>query len=1064
METTLTTFPVDIQKLPSWRQLFAAATRRQSVTVDCLPAGQFVLLLSMLAYAIEQKKKCKLVWIVDQETQVEVICGRLLSWQQLCDLGQSVRRSIHKITRGFYQSLDALGESEQHIVVLSREIMGEHVPTRDELKSTSLLLKTQMQIGLNDIAGRIGAMGYTHVEIVSEPLQYTQRGGIIDVYPPQLDYPLRIELWGDEIVSIRYFDTQEQRSLRSIHNKIEQIHIPTLAGSDFSGSLAAYLGDCLLVEERSHSSSPDSNDVSKRLTFVYGQESDVLFDFEALACEHGRLRNVYRALAEQAKKHETWVVSNQAKRLEESFISAQERVMWKVDQPRAKVAQMEVVSFVQFAEDAYPIEGFSSEGLHLSLFTDFEIFGLVQAKSKSLGLLQRRYQTFLQELREGDVVVHSDHGIGVFAGTQEIEAAGVRREYIILNYADQDRLYVPVTQIDKVSKYIGKEEDQITLGKLGGKRWASARKKAESDAAQIARELLELYAKRTTLQGFAFQPDDELMHELEASFPYLETPDQLRAIYETKQDMESTKPMDRLVCGDVGFGKTEVAVRAALKAVSSGKQVALLAPTTILAKQHYDTFCERLDQFGVRVAMLSRFQTADVNAGHLEKLAVGRLDVIVGTHRLLSEDVGFHDLGLLVVDEEQRFGVQHKERIKKMRAAVDILALSATPIPRSLHLALVGMRDMSIIASPPKGRLPVETTVAVYNDAVIAQAIEEELARQGRVFVIYNRVKSIDRFAEHIASLVPRARIVVGHGQMESDEMEEKLYSFIEGSIDVLVASTIVEHGMDIRGANTMIVVGAEDFGLASLYQLRGRVGRGSTQAYCYFLYQEDRLTPKAAARLQAIREVDELGAGLTVALRDLEIRGAGNILGVEQSGHIEGVGFELYSKLFKRAVERQRTIIDGVGERSGERGLELEECTVDLPLSAFIPDNYIQSFSEKMRIYQTMGEINDEDKIMELALQLNDRFGTLPTEVLNLLYILKLRILAARRGIKSISVKTGIVYFEFQHEPHPTVAMSLLRVHHKWQVKGSKAQIHFKYLGENWQEMVERSLEAIKS
>ncbi|GIV94809.1 MAG: hypothetical protein KatS3mg056_3518 [Chloroflexus sp.] len=546
--------------------------------------------------------------------------------------------------------------------------------------------------------------------------------------------------------------------------------------------------------------------------------------------------------------------------------------------------------------------GFTLADLRLTLLTDSEIFGVRQRRP----LAERRRKTgttdraaFLRTLKPGDYVVHIEHGIAIFDGMIRRTVSEVEREYLVLRYAGEDKIYVPVDQIDRVTRYIGAGDGPPTLTRLGTQDWERTKRKVRAAVQDLAEELLRLYAQRQLKSGYAFSPDNEWQRELEASFPYLETDDQLRAIAEVKADMEKPTPMDRLVCGDVGFGKTEVALRAAFKAVQDGKQVAILVPTTVLAQQHFDTFRKRMAAFPVTVEMLSRFRSPKEQDAIIRDLARGKIDIIIGTHRLLSSDVIFRDLGLVIIDEEQRFGVRHKERLKLMRTEVDVLTLTATPIPRTLHMALAGIRDLSVIDTPPEDRIPIKTYVVPTDDHLIQEVIRRELEREGQVYVVHNRVQSIYHVAERLRRLVPEARIAVGHGQLAERELEQVMIDFFEGRYDVLVCTTIIESGLDVPNANTIIIDDATNYGLAQLYQLRGRVGRGATRAYAYLLYNAARvMTNDARLRLEAIQEATELGAGFRIAMRDLEIRGAGNLLGAEQSGHIAAVGFDLYSRL----------------------------------------------------------------------------------------------------------------------------------------------------------------------
>jgi transcription-repair coupling factor (superfamily II helicase) len=619
------------------------------------------------------------------------------------------------------------------------------------------------------------------------------------------------------------------------------------------------------------------------------------------------------------------------------------------------------------------------------------------------------YQWFLPQLAPGDYVVHVDHGIARFRGLTRMSSEGVEKEYLALEYAGDDRLYVPTERIDRVSRYIGAGDQTPHLSRLRTPEWQRTKNKVKESVAEIAQELLDLYAGRQVAPGFPFSADSLWQQELEASFPYMETPDQIEAIMTVKEDMEKAKPMDRLICGDVGYGKTEIALRAAFKAVMNNKQVAILVPTTILAQQHFLTFTERLQTFPLRVEMLSRFCLPEREREILEGLAKGTVDICIGTHRLLQKDVTFKDLGLAIIDEEQQFGVVQKERLKRIRKEVDTLALSATPIPRTLHMSLTGIRDMSIVGTPPEERLSVQTYVGAYDAALVRQVILRELERNGQVFFVHNRVQSIALAAHELQGLVPEARIAIAHGRMPEEQLENVMTDFIAGKDDVLVTTTIIQLGLDMPNVNTLIIDQADKFGLAQLYQLRGRVGRGINQAYAYLFFDErKRLTPRAQKRLKTIFEATELGSGFAIAMRDLEIRGAGNLLGVRQSGHIAALGFDLYCQLLGEAVEELKASSGnlslegrGVGEGDTKKGpivgQEKESPSISLPLDAHIPEDYVPNLNTRLSLYNRLAEVDRIEEAADMARELEDRFGPLPRPLENLLYIVKIKGLANR-------------------------------------------------------------------
>jgi transcription-repair coupling factor (superfamily II helicase) len=765
----------------------------------------------------------------------------------------------------------------------------------------------------------------------------------------------------------------------------------------------------------------------------------------------GRLRDGERVL----------IVTPQAARIQELV---EERLRTEGQEPRTGDGEDAALTVVHGSLD----EGWRSADFRLTLFSDAEIFGwrqrrpVAERKRKRDRSAEER-AAFLRGLKVGDYVVHIEHGIAVYDGLIRRTVGKTEREYLNLRYADGDRLYVPVDQIDRVSRYIGAGDSVPALTRLGTQDWERAKRKARAAVQELANDLLELYAKRQLSQGHAFSPDGEWQRELEDAFPYVETPDQLHALVDVKQDMEQIQPMDRLICGDVGFGKTEVALRAAFKAIQDGKQVAVLVPTTVLAQQHFDTFSRRLAAFPVKIEMISRFRSPKEQDAIVQMLARGEIDILIGTHRLLSKDIHFKDLGLLVVDEEQRFGVRHKERIKQMRENVDVLTLTATPIPRTLHMSLAGIRDLSVIDTPPEDRVPIKTYVLPYDEQLVREAILREMDRGGQVYFVHNRVQSIYHVADKLRWLVPEAEIGVGHGQLEEHQLERVMLDFFSGKDDVLVCTTIIESGLDVPNANTIIIDDATNYGLAQLYQLRGRVGRSAQRAYAYLFYKGDhRMTAEAQERLQAIQEATELGAGFRIAMRDLEIRGAGNLLGAEQSGHIAAVGFDLYSRLLEQAVKTMKAQLvavnyrvagDGATERQGDGTIQATEAmerttddgrqttgdvapeagikpssivqrpasrkqppvkvdekvlisplvTLDLPLDAYLPPEYIPDDRVRLAVYQHMAEAQTPRAVRELRQELRDRFGDLPEPADNLLTWLHIKSMALAAGINSI-------------------------------------------------------------
>ncbi|MFV9511729.1 transcription-repair coupling factor [Tepidibacillus sp. LV47] len=643
--------------------------------------------------------------------------------------------------------------------------------------------------------------------------------------------------------------------------------------------------------------------------------------------------------------------------------------------------------------------GFEMSSIHLVLITEGEVFSKKQRKARKIKQQTNaeRIKSYT-DLKVGDYVVHVNHGIGKYVGIETLEINGIHKDYLHIKYAGNDKLYVPIDQIDLVQKYVGGEDKEPKIHSLGGSEWTKVKNRVKASVQDIAQDLIQLYAKRKSEKGFPFPKDNVYQREFEALFPYQETPDQLRAIEEVKRDMEKAEPMDRLICGDVGYGKTEVAIRAAFKAAMAGKQVAVLVPTTILAQQHFETFKERFQDYPIKIEVISRFRSKKEQNEVINQLKDGIVDIVIGTHRLLSKDVQFKDLGLLIIDEEQRFGVKHKEKLKQLKTNVDVLTLTATPIPRTLHMSMLGVRDLSVIETPPENRFPVQTYVVEYSGALVREAIERELARGGQVYFLFNQVKNIEQMADQIRVLVPDAKVVVAHGQMKEIELERIMLEFLDGEYDVLVSTTIIETGVDIPNVNTLIVYNADKMGLSQLYQLRGRVGRSNRIAYAYFTYQRDKvLTEAAEKRLQAIKEFTELGSGFKIAMRDLAIRGAGNLLGAEQHGFIASVGFDLYSQMLKEAIDELK------GETKEEKIIEPQ---IDLDVDAYIPTEYIQDSMQKIEMYKKFASVKTLEEAFDLEEELEDRFGDIPIPTRNLLTIARIKAYTYQYHIESISQK----------------------------------------------------------
>jgi len=804
-----------------------------------------------------------------------------------------------------------------------------------------------------------------------------------------------------------------------------------------------------------------NNKTRNRQNIVFSSLSNVpsdrlyQFDFSPALDYAGQLTTFIRKVKQLVQeKRQIVVVSHQASRLSELF--EEEDIIASTQSEIRQIPQKRTLTLIQ---------GTLAAGWVIAnktyLFTDSEIFGFIKERRQTKKRPVPRHKLYI-DVSPGDYVVHIEHGIGKFTGVTTLKTDNLYREYLILNYAEGDKLYVPTDQIDRMNRYIGSGDQPPTLNRLGTQEWNRTKQKVKEAVEEIAHDLLQLYAAREVISGFAFQSDTVWQQELEASFPYVETPDQLKAQQDVKVDMSKDKPMDRLICGDVGYGKTEIAIRAAFKSVMSDKQVAILVPTTVLAQQHYNTFCQRMAVFPINIEVLSRFKTAKEQSDIIYGLSKGTVDICIGTHRLLQKDVVFKNLGLLIIDEEQRFGVNHKEYLKRMRREVDVLTLSATPIPRTLHMSLVGVRDISTMETPPEDRLPIKTYVAEYNDRLVKEAIQQELERNGQVFFIHNRVQSIEYVSANLQSLIPDAKFAVAHGQMSESRLEKVMTGFTSGNSDVLVCTTIIESGLDMPNVNTLIVNNADRFGLTQLYQLRGRIGRGTNLAHAYFLYDHNKyLTQIAEKRLRTIFEATELGAGFNIAMKDLEIRGAGTLLGTRQSGNISSVGFSLYTRLLANAVEEQKT-------RRAET-LKKESVlphrpspSIDLPLSAYIPENYVKDLDIRLSLYQRLAELDTTEQIENLSQELIDRFGALPREVRNLLYAVRIKILAAKTEIESISILEGQIALKLpKGKQFDKVKLAHLQKEGV-RIYNNQIRLNYKKLGKEWSKVLEDILKSI--
>jgi transcription-repair coupling factor (superfamily II helicase) len=1027
--------------------------------------------------------------------------------------------------------LHGLANGDIRVVVAPVRALAQPVAGPNE-ELTSVHISAGDSVRPDDILRQWVQMGYVETRVVEDPGTFARRGGVIDVFPAGADSPVRIDLFGNDVESLRSFDPSTQRStgavgtvellpIARLQNDVRAAALKALRGVDTASltaeaetrwredlvalehgsgldelvifapyliespcSLTDHLPDDAIVvvdsaaetwtmlsdlwdqscevqtgmEERGTLPAglraallrPNEVEESIRsrvcLELVTGSSASASFDLSAVFTPAhvfgGRFRDLVRDLTGR-KDERVVLATHQPDRLAELLTeeNLQVRLVESLVEPPIVGLTMVPAALAQ---------GWSCPAARIVLLTDHEIFG----RSVTRQVVRKKRaarEAFFFDYSPGDYVVHLEHGIGRFEGVTRMAIEGAEREYAIVQFAGKDRVYVPTDQLERLTRYVGAGEAAPQLSKLGGGEWQRVRSRAKAAAADIARELIELYAKRRTRAAHAFSQDGPWERELESSFAYEETTDQAKAIDDVKHDMEEPHPMDRLVCADVGYGKTEVAVRATFKAVLDGKQVAVLCPTTILAQQHFETFSERYSPFPVKVEVLSRFRTPAQQREILRRLTSGEVDVVIGTHRLLQKDVVFKDLGLLIVDEEQRFGVKHKEALKRFRESVDVLTLTATPIPRTLHSGLVGIREISVIETPPEGRLPIKTHLQPFDDGLVREAVLRELDRDGQVYIVHNKVATIDAMAERLRRLTPEARIVVAHGQMEDEQLEKVMMTFAHHEADVLLCSTIIENGLDIPNVNTIIVNNAHRLGLTQLYQLRGRVGRSANQAYAYLLYPLDaHLSHTALQRMEAVFEAQDLGAGFSIAMKDLEIRGTGNLLGAEQSGHATAIGFDLYTRMIGDAVERLR-------------GVPVEEppaITVNVPLTMLLPADYIGSEQERLTLYRRLANVASEADLRDLEDEIRDRFGALPLPVQNLVTVVHLKLLARAARVISISLDREFLTIRTQAGALYDRVSLYRRYGLDAKISNALLKIPRSRIGENWEEALKTILQ----
>ena len=949
------------------------------------------------------------------------------------------------------ETLSALNEAHPNkggglIIVTYPEAIIESVPAKEELSAISFQLSVGQEIQISAVSHQLSELGFEHVDFVFQPGQYAVRGSIVDIYSYSHDNPYRLDFFGDEIDSIREFDIEDQLS----KNRVDSAEIVG-AKSQESG-VKSYILDYLSEETvwvsndwsivqfkiedlRLKIEDRKTIEIAEKSTFathskiafetipqpVFHKQFDLLTDDLKRHIEDGykvyilaeqqkqldRLEAIFESLVESTKTKDRPLDSKNLSTLNDSGLST--------------LSGEAAVSFIGINATLH--EGFIDKELKICCYTDHQIFERFHRVTMTSENARRGKAIItlreINQLQIGDYVVHSDHGIAKFGGLVTTPVNGKPQEMIKLNYRDGANVFVSIHNLHRISKYKGREGSEPTIARLGSGAWERLKERTKDKIKDIARDLIRLYATRKQQKGFAYSPDGYMQHELEASFLYEDTPDQAKATADVKRDLESPMPMDRLVCGDVGFGKTEVAMRAAFKVATDGKQVAVLVPTTVLALQHYNTFCERMKNLPVRIEYLSRLKSAKEIKELLAELEAGKIDILIGTHKLIGKGVKWHDLGLLIIDEEQKFGVAAKEKLKSLRTNIDVLTLTATPIPRTLQFSLLGARDLSVMTTPPPNRYPVQTELITTEDEdLIKEAIDLEMGRNGQIFIVNNRIEMLPRIERKIQKLCPEARIITAHGQLPAGEMEERLEAFINYDYDILLSTTIIESGVDIPNVNTILIFSADKYGLADLHQLRGRVGRSNRKAYCYLVAPErELLTDEARRRLEALSTFAELGAGFSLAMQDLDIRGAGNMLGSEQSGFIADLGYETYQRILNEAVEELREE-EGLGNdemsattslNDGMMGAQRLWCTdsqleTDLPIS--FPTDYIENISERITLYRELDNLRSEDQLLDFRKRLIDRFGVLPEPAEELLSVVRLRWICCRLGIEKILLK----------------------------------------------------------
>ena len=944
------------------------------------------------------------------------------------------------------------GLQDPLIIVTYPEAIAEPVPAKEELSAISFQLSVGQEVQISAVSEQLSDLGFERVDFVFQPGQYAVRGSIVDVYSYSHDDPYRLDFFGDEIDSIRTFDIEDQLSKSRVENA--EIVGPSNGGNGdaaLNGENGALMTDYLTddfiwvsndwsvvkfklegLRVTGYGLPDDRKTIELNEKSTFATHSRVNFETTPQPVFHKQ----FDILTEDLKRHieegyKVFILAEQKKQLDrleaifDSINSGDAALNSSEGTLNSSKGAFNYAGGMFIGINATLHEGFVDKGLKICCYTDHQIFERYHRVTMSSENARRGKAIItlreINQLQVGDYVVHSDHGIAKFGGLVTTPVNGKPQEMIKLNYRDGANVFVSIHNLHRISKYKGREGSEPTIARLGSGQWERLKERTKDKVKDIARDLIRLYATRKQQKGFAYSPDGYMQHELEASFLYEDTPDQAKATAEVKHDLESPMPMDRLVCGDVGFGKTEVAMRAAFKVATDGKQVAVLVPTTVLALQHYNTFTERMKNMPVRIEYLSRLKSAKETKEILDELEAGKIDILIGTHKLIGKSVKWHDLGLLIIDEEQKFGVAAKEKLKSLRTNVDVLTLTATPIPRTLQFSLLGARDLSIMTTPPQNRYPVQTELITVNDEdIIKEAIELEMGRNGQIFIVNNRIEMLPRIEHKIHKLCPEARIIVAHGQLPAGEMEERLEAFINYDYDILLSTTIIESGVDIPNVNTILIFSADKYGLADLHQLRGRVGRSNRKAYCYLIAPErELLTEDARRRLEALSTFAELGAGFNLAMQDLDIRGAGNMLGSEQSGFIADLGYETYQRILNEAVEELReeenltpTLSQGEGDSwengkwRNEKIVWCQDAQLETDIPVCFPTEYIENISERITLYRELDSLHSEEQLLDFRKKLIDRFGVLPEPAEELLEVVRLRWLCCRLGVEKILLK----------------------------------------------------------